>query len=115
MPAVRPTMKQKKALDLMVEDRRKPLGQIMVEAGYSPATAVAPQKLTESDGFKMLLEQAGLTPGLIVNSLVEDIKKKPQKRIGELSLGADILGLKKRADTIIPIQINFSDERGQYT
>lgn len=38
----------------------KPLGQTMLEAGYSQAMASNPQKLTESKGFRELLETHGL-------------------------------------------------------
>ncbi len=38
----------------------KPLGQTMLEAGYSPAMASNPQRLKESKGFRELLETHGL-------------------------------------------------------
>lgn len=87
----------------------------MVAAGYSVATAHTPQKLTESKGFQELLVEYGLTPDLIVSSLVEDIQAKPGRRTGELSLGADILGLKKKNDPLVAVQINFKDDKANYT
>ncbi len=86
----------------------------MLEAGYSPVTAHSPQKLTRSEGFKELMEQAGLTPDLIVESLVDDIKAKPRNRVGELRLGSDLLGLVKRDSPITAIQINIGDEKSSY-
>lgn len=65
----------------------------MREVGYAEAYARNPQKLARSDRFKELLEEHGLTKKLIVESLVEDIKAKPQKRVEELKLAARIGGL----------------------
>lgn len=89
--------------------------EIMREAGYSEAIATVPAKITESKGFQELLEEAGLTQNLIAKSLADDIKAKPRKRVNELRLGADITGMIKRNNTIIPIQLNFGDDRDRYT
>lgn len=83
---------QRKAVNELVEDGRN-IGKAMIRAGYSPNTAKAPTKLTKSKGFKEICEQCGLTDDLILNSLVEDIKKKPQNRKPELELGAKIKGM----------------------
>jgi hypothetical protein len=49
------TKKQEKALEILVESGgTKSVGKAMVEAGYSPATAKTPQKLTESNAYKEL-------------------------------------------------------------
>jgi len=50
------TIKQKKALDKVVENGGN-ISKAMVDAGYSPETAHTPQKLTESKGWKELVEQ----------------------------------------------------------
>jgi hypothetical protein len=88
------TLKQRKALERLVENRGN-VSRSMIEAGYSPATAKNPKNLTESPGFRELLEEYGLTESLVAKALVEDIEKKPQNRVSELSLAADILGMKK--------------------
>lgn len=75
--------------------------------GYSPNTAHTPQKLTESKGFKKQMAKLGLTEDLITKALVADIKGKPKKRFLELSLGAEILNMKKRIDP--------ADERPTHT
>lgn len=49
------TLKQKKAFKL-VESGRK-MGEIMVKAGYSKNTAIAPTKLTKSKGWNELMEK----------------------------------------------------------
>jgi hypothetical protein len=85
------TEKQKKALDAMVENGGI-VSKAMIKAGYSKGTAKTPQKLTESDGFKELCEQYGLTDELLLKSLVSDIKEKVGNRKGEMELGFKIKG-----------------------
>ena len=68
------------------------VSQAMMAAGYTPATAKTPQKLTESQGFKLLCEQRGLTDDFLVDALVEDIKAKPKARTAELQLAFKVIG-----------------------
>lgn len=91
------TIKQEKALDKIVENHGN-VSRAMLEVGYEPNTAKNPKNLTESKGFKELLENYGLTEELVTTALVEDIKGKPRKRFLELSLGAEILGMKKKSE-----------------
>jgi len=51
-----PTSKQKEALKQIVENRGKPMSQIMKDVGYSPNTAINPSNLTKSKGWNELLE-----------------------------------------------------------
>lgn len=111
---VKPSFRQILAVDKIVENRGI-MGKAMVDAGYSENTAKNPKNLTESDGYKQLLEEKGLTPGLIVESLVSDIKAKPKQRLGELSLGADILQMKqKEKSPLIALQVNVGEDRDKY-
>ena len=71
----------------------------MIDAGYSPQTAKVPGKLTDSKGFMEVYAELGLTPGLVTQALVEDIKGKPKRRLGEMNLAAEVLGMKKNAET----------------
>lgn len=91
------TLQQRAAVEKLVEIGGKSVSRAMMTSKlpYSPKTAKTPKKLTESNGFKELLEEYGLTEGLITKALVNDIKKKPQRRLPELTLGAEILGMKK--------------------
>lgn len=52
-----PTLKQKKALIEIVEKGRTSISAVMRDVGYSEKTAVDPSKLTESKGFKELLDE----------------------------------------------------------
>lgn len=85
------TARQKLAVDKLVENGGN-VTKAMLDAKYSPATANTPKKLTESDGFKELCEEAGLTDGLLTKALVEDIKKKKGNRKAELELGFKVRG-----------------------
>ncbi len=55
------TLKQRKAITKTIENYRnqtiKPMGQVMVESGYSEVTATHPKVLTNSKAFKTF-EQA---------------------------------------------------------
>lgn len=64
--------------------------EVALEAGYQSTAPLA------TLGVKKALARYGLTEKLINTALVEDIKAKPQERVAELRLGADILGLTKR-------------------
>lgn len=101
-PRVIPTPKQRKAARAIVENltKDKPQTQAVVLAniGYSKGITETPSMVTESRGFKLALAELGLTEDLITTSLVEDIKKKPQRRIQELKLGAEVLGMVKREE-----------------
>lgn len=87
-----PTLKQKKAVERIVENHGN-ISKSMREAGYTDAAAKNPKNLTESKGFKEVLDEYGLTEGLIVESLVEDIREKKQNRKPELELGAKLRGM----------------------
>lgn len=51
-----PTIKQKLAASKLVENGGI-IGKAMISAGYSPATARTPQKLTERKGWKELMNK----------------------------------------------------------
>ena len=92
------TIKQEQAAKRILENlgngTNEPEGKVLLEVGYSPAIAKNPKMVTESKGFKEVLEKAGLTPELISTALADDIKSKPGKRVQELNLAADVLRMK---------------------
>lgn len=55
--ANRPSLRAKKAAKILVESGGKSVSKAMVEAGYSPATAKNPEKLTSTKNWAQLLEQ----------------------------------------------------------
>ena len=85
------TAKQKMAVSLIKEDFRKPLGEVLIQSGYSPSVADKPSIITQSAGFIEEMKNYGLTKELIATSLKEDISEKRGNRSAELNLGAKIL------------------------
>jgi hypothetical protein len=55
------TLKQKKAIKLLFDNLRMPIGEAMRQAGYAENTCLHPQNLTESDAFKEAFTKAGVT------------------------------------------------------
>jgi len=49
------TARQKLAVDKIIENRGN-VSRAMLEAGYTPATAKNPKNLTDSDGYKELMD-----------------------------------------------------------
>lgn len=97
------------------KNKPEPLGTVLESIGYSESMAEMPNRIVEAPGFKQALRDLGLTEELITSSLVQDIKAKPEKRIQELKLGAEILGMVKREDEPTRNQTNtynflFSEE-----
>ena len=88
---------QTKALEILVEagrtKKRIIKGQVLVKAGYSKKTAIAPSKVFESKGFKDLCDELGLTESFLTKALVEDIEGKPRQRKAELELGFKVRGI----------------------
>jgi len=84
------TEKQKLAVAKMVENGGI-ASRAMIEAGYSPATAKNPEKLTSSDGFKELME-AYLPDDMLLRALSEDIEEKKANRKAELELAFKLKG-----------------------
>lgn len=85
------TLKQKEAVQTLLENTGIPVGTAMQRAGYAKPTIKNPKELTDSKGFKEEMAKYGLTEKLITSSLVQDIEAKPRRRVEELKLGANIL------------------------
>lgn len=92
------TMRQKMAVKKIVENQGV-VSTAMKAVGYAPNTSKNPSNLTNSKGFKELMEECGLTEELISTALVEDIKAKKKNRVAELGLGAKILKMTENGET----------------
>ena len=89
--------------------QRKNKGELVKSVGYSAKTAdVKSTAILEAKGVKDALAEFGLTQELITSSLVFDIQNKPKSRVKELSLGADILGMKVQDDKPKGTTVNFT-------
>lgn len=75
------SMRQQKALANLVENGGN-VSKAMIDAGYSPATAKTPQKLTESDSFIALMEQEGITDQLMLHTLRDGLKAEKVVIVG---------------------------------
>ena len=103
------TLRQRKAVDLIVENGGN-VSRAMIGAGYSKQTAKTPQKLTESQGFKELCNERGLTDNFLIGALVHDIKNKKLDRSKELALAFKITGrMIDKSETHSFQHINISD------
>ena len=97
------TIKQKRVAKLLIDaaamDNPPTKGQILESAGYGKGVAKTPDRVLEAQGVKDALAEYGLTEELITTALVADIYNKENNRLGELKLGAEILGMTKREDS----------------
>ena len=80
MSTRQPTIRQKKAVELLVENVRntnknetKSMGEILQQSGYSKAISEAPTKVTQSVGFQLAMEQAGITDEKLTRVLDEGL------------------------------------------
>lgn len=87
------TLKQKRFAELVSSGEVKEFSEAMSLAGYAESSAKAPTFLLSQLTKSEKLASFGLTDELITTSLVEDIKKKPRRRLGELTLAAKLTGL----------------------
>lgn len=68
------TAKQKLVFGIITENPRVSYYRAMIQAGYSPHTAVAPQKnLISQPGFQELMEKAGVTDAQIAERLADGL------------------------------------------
>ena len=110
---VEPTDKQKRAFQGIVINKKSAY-TAMIEAGYSKETARNPlANLKSSDGFRQLCKSIGMDETLILSALKYDIEGKHLKRVQELTLGADILGM-RHSSNVNAIQINLGEDRDKY-
>lgn len=88
---VTPTKRQRLAVSKILENKG-PVGKALREVGYSEGIATNPRLVTESKGFQQVMQTMGLTEELLTSCLVEDIHRKKDNRLGELTLGFKLHG-----------------------
>ena len=86
------TDKQRKLAKNIIDNGGN-VSKAMVDAGYSKASAKNPQKYAKAHGVLEAYAEYGLTEGLVITALVDDINAKRKNRTPELKLASDILGL----------------------
>jgi len=100
---VTPNFRQKKLALAVIENMQKkqPLNkrELLESVSYGEI-AKQPSRILESKGYLQALRDLGLTEELVTTSLVDDINKKPQNRVKELSLASDILQMRKPSEDV---------------
>lgn len=85
------TIRQRKAIDKVIENRGASVSGAMREAGYDDTTAKNPKNLTDSKAWAELMEEY-LPDNLILQALADDIRDKRRNRKPELELAAKLKG-----------------------
>ena len=101
------TIKQKKALDNVVGNGGN-VTQAMIDAGYSENTANTPQKLTESKGWKELMDEY-LPDSLLASKHKELLNKIDDK--GQI----DVQAVKAGLDMAYKINGSYAPEKKDIT
>jgi hypothetical protein len=105
------TRKQINTAKIALENPTMEKKTLVALGGYGRSIQKTPSKVLESVGFKEALAEFGLTEEFITTALVSDIKNKPKRRVRELELGSDILGMRKREfpsenkSTVVAVQV----------
>ncbi len=84
-----------------ITENHRSVSDAMRVAGYSPHTASKPSNMTETKAFKDLMNERGLTDDFLLDALHEDIEKKPQNRLGELTLASKLKGHLREQDNSV--------------
>lgn len=101
------TFKQKLAVDKIIENHGN-VSRAMLEAGYTPATAKNPKNLTDSDGYKELMDSY-LPDDMLLRALADDIEKKEGNRKPELELAFKVKGrMTEKHDVKADMDVKFS-------
>lgn len=103
---VNPTARQKhlakNVIDNLRKPTKKPIGKMMIEAGYSKSQSTHPKEVLESKGFIAILEAAGCTDEMIAKQLKRGLVKKGETYydyvIRDRAVGR-LLVLKKHTNT----------------
>ncbi len=91
------SIRQQALADEIIKNQMRPLaerknkGELVKDAGFSSTQSL------HSEGVYRALQKYGLNEELVTSALVDDIKAKPEKRLGELTLAADILGMRLKS------------------
>lgn len=100
---IKPTSLQYRAVSILLDHKGDiSVGQAMRNAGYSIVSAKNPKALTDSRGFKELMEEY-LPDNMLLGALSEDIKAKKGNRKAELELAFKIKGKITQKDPDHPV------------
>ena len=106
---VKPTYKHRKVFDKIVENNGN-VSKSMKEVGYSSTYSHNPNVLTETKGFIMLMEEAGLTDDFLNNHLHDEIRDTTQSKVPALSLAFKLKGKLVDKQEIKAINVEIQGE-----
>lgn len=100
-----PTLRQKKAIKIakeIIDGKRPmiPMGEVMLEAGYSKTTSTIPEKLTQTKVWEKFLVSIDETP--IVDKWMKWALDDKDRRVS-LQAGENIMKLKGRFKEILDV------------
>ncbi len=115
-----PTIKQKLALSKIVENRGN-ISKSMLEAGYNETTAKNPKNLTESKGWKELLDKS-ISDRKLIKVLDDGLEAINEREIPDYAVRHKYLetGLKlksrfpKEESPLLAVQFNIDEDREKY-
>jgi hypothetical protein len=100
------TIKQQKAIQNAVENGGN-VSRAMIDAGYSPATAKNPSKLTHSRAWADMME-AYLPDDMLLRALADDIEEKKGNRKPELELAFKLRGkMVEKTEEVSDVTISY--------
>lgn len=100
------SIKQQKAIQNAVENGGN-VSRAMIDAGYSPATAKNPSKLTHSKAWADVME-AYLPDDMLLRALADDIEKKEGNRKPELELAFKLRGkMVEKTEEVSDVTITY--------
>ncbi len=91
------SIKQQALADEIIKNQMRPVEERKNKQELVETVGLNSTSSLHTVGVQRALEKYGLTADLVTSALVDDIKEKPGKRLGELTLAADILGMKLKS------------------
>ncbi len=90
------SVRQQALADEILKNQMRPVSERKNKTELAKAAGFTSPAAFKSSGLKIALEKYGLNEDLVTSALVDDIESKPGKRLGELTLAANILGMIKK-------------------
>ncbi len=91
------SLRQQRAADLILQNQMVPVQERKNKLQIATAAGFVSTQSLHSEGVNRALQKYGLNEDLVTSALVDDIRAKPEKRLGELTLAADILGMRLKS------------------
>ncbi len=90
------SIRQQALADEILKNQMRPVAERKNKTELARSAGFTSPAAFHSNGLKVALEKYGLNEDLVTSALTDDINNKPGKRLGELTLAANILGMIKK-------------------